>query len=241
MEKFSDTKVLILAAGFGKRLHPLTKKIPKPLISIGTDPILTLIIEKLLKTGFDQSQLVVNTHYLADQIEDYLKNNYPKVKISHEKEIRGTGGALFGAKNYLYGHNLLIHNADILSEENIADFLNSALKSENDAVMMLREDKRAENYGSIRLDENGCIVDIAGIIDSNKHSNLMFTGIHFIRKIIWDFMEECHFCSIINKFYIPAIKDHRKISSFMSSAYWNDIGNMESLADARLHFTGSQR
>ena len=80
MEKFANTKVLILAAGFGKRLKPLTDTIPKPLITAGNRTILALILEKVLKIGFNQSQIVINTHYLAEKISNFVMQNYPKVK-----------------------------------------------------------------------------------------------------------------------------------------------------------------
>lgn len=235
MEKFENTKVLILAAGFGKRLRPLTDTIPKPLITAGSQTILALILEKVLKTGFDQSQIVINTHYLAEKISDFVKKNYPKVNISYEPEIRGTGGALFGAKEHLRGHDVLIHNADILSDESLDRFLHFVVNDDCDAAMMIREDSEAEKYGLISVDDKGQIIDISGILGSNVKSKYMFTGIHYIRNSFWKVMDECDYCSIIDNFYIPALKNERKISAFISNAYWNDIGDLKRLEEARHH------
>ena len=235
MEKFANIKVLILAAGFGKRLKPLTDTIPKPLIAAGGQTILALILEKLLKIGFNQSQIVVNTHYLAEKISDFIKKNYPKVNISFEPEIRGTGGALFAASKFLRGHDILIHNADILSDENLDKFIHFVISNDCDAAMMIREDPDAEKYGPISVDDKGKIIDISGILGSNLKSKYMFTGIHYIRSSIWKDMDECDFCSIIDNYYIPALKNERKISAFITKAYWNDIGDFKRLKEARNH------
>lgn len=233
MDQFPGTKIFILAAGFGKRLKPLTEETPKPLIKIRDKTILALVIDKYLDIGFVEKDIVINTHYLAEKIEHFMRHNYPGVMISYEAKIRGTGGALFAARSHFEGSNILIHNSDILCEEDMRRFLDFALESRSIATMMLRKDGDALNFGSIVLNSSGDVVDIAGKLGSNKKSNFMFTGIHYLNKKIWEYAQECEFCSIWDSFYIPAYKGGERISSFISSAYWNDIGTLQRLQEER--------
>ena len=94
------TKAMIFAAGFGKRLVPLTKKTPKPLLQLNGKTLLENCI--LFLEGCGIKEIVINVHYLADQIIEFINKNKfkSKIHISHEKEkILGTGGGLINAKN----------------------------------------------------------------------------------------------------------------------------------------------
>lgn len=233
MDQFPGTKIFILAAGFGKRLKPLTDETPKPLIKIKDKTVLALVIEKFLDIGFIEEDIVVNTHYLAEKVEYFMRKSYPGVTISYEAQIRGTGGALFAAMRHFEGSNILIHNSDVLCDEDMRRFLEHALDNRSIATMMLRKDDAAINFGTIVLNSNGDVIDIAGKLGSNTKSNFMFTGIHFLNKKIWKYALEREFCSVWDSFYIPAIKGGERISSFISSAYWNDIGTPARLQEAR--------
>ena len=85
-------KAMILAAGFGKRMRPLTEKVPKPLIKVGSKNLLERSIEILIKIGVDE--LVINTHYLSQEIDNFLKNkNYGiSITLIKEEELLDTGG-----------------------------------------------------------------------------------------------------------------------------------------------------
>ncbi|MBY0281398.1 MAG: nucleotidyltransferase family protein [Alphaproteobacteria bacterium] len=102
---------MIFAAGYGKRLKPLTDHTPKPLIPIGNTTCLDESIQKITKAGI--KQVVVNTHHLAEQIHKHLEN-YPSIIISHEPEILETGGGLVNAlPNFDQNKPILIVNGDI--------------------------------------------------------------------------------------------------------------------------------
>ena len=89
--------VMIFAAGFGKRLKPLTDHTPKPLISLGSTTCLDLIIKRLKESGIQK--IVINTHHLANQIHDHLRQ-YSDIIVSYEKEILETGGGLLKVLHY---------------------------------------------------------------------------------------------------------------------------------------------
>ena len=110
-------KAMILAAGFGKRLGHLTQSTPKPLIKVKGQPLIKYHISKLLAA--DYSQIVINTHYLSDEIINYVKNEFdndPRIIFSIEKEILGTGGGIKKALHHFGSDDFLVLNSDIYSD-----------------------------------------------------------------------------------------------------------------------------
>jgi len=113
---------MILAAGFGKRMMPLTKDLPKPLISINGITLLENAIDFLKKLGCQQ--IIINTHYHHLKIESFInqRKDIVNIKLVYEKEILDTGGAVKNATPYFKNNNLLIVNSDIFwRQENIKD------------------------------------------------------------------------------------------------------------------------
>ncbi len=111
-------KAMIFAAGFGKRLLPLTENTPKALAEIQNRPILDWIIDNLIQSGI--TDIIINTHHLATKIVSFLKAKQCSIpiKTSHEENILGTGGGLFNTKDFWNSHNFFVCNADILCNAN---------------------------------------------------------------------------------------------------------------------------
>ncbi len=110
-------KAMILAAGFGKRLGHLTQSTPKPLIKVKGQPLIKYHLSKLLAA--DYSQIVINTHYLSDEIVNYVENEFnndPRIIFSIEKEILGTGGGIKKALHHFGNDDFLVLNSDIYSD-----------------------------------------------------------------------------------------------------------------------------
>ena len=112
-------KAMILAAGFGKRLHPLTLQHPKPLLKIGNETLLSNTIKLLTNLGIEE--VIINVHYLSDQIINYINNNKFKIKIiliNEKKKILDTGGGVLNAINYFSKSPFIIINPDTVWSSN---------------------------------------------------------------------------------------------------------------------------
>ena len=108
-------KAMILAAGFGRRLHPLTLNCPKPLLKIGNETLLSNTLKFLEQVGINQ--VVINVHYLSDQIVDYIDKNKFNLTITLVKEknkILGTGGGVLNAINNFSNEPFIIINPDTI-------------------------------------------------------------------------------------------------------------------------------
>lgn len=117
-------KALLLAAGFGTRLGPLTKEIPKPLIEVNGKPILDFCIRQILGAGINE--IVVNTHYRADAIEAYVnaQEYASQIIISYEEELLGTGGTLKKHIDFLAVSDFIVMHSDNYFEGSLLEMLN---------------------------------------------------------------------------------------------------------------------
>ena len=106
---------MILCAGYGKRLRPITKNCPKPLLKIGQETLLSNTLKFLIKFGI--KEVIINTHYLADQIVDYIDNNKFNLSITiikEKKKILDTGGGILNAIKYFSNKPFITINPDTI-------------------------------------------------------------------------------------------------------------------------------
>ncbi|MBX2832133.1 MAG: nucleotidyltransferase family protein [Rhodospirillales bacterium] len=112
----NTAQAMVLAAGFGKRMRPITDKMPKPLVPVAGKPMLDHVLDKMALAGFDQA--VVNSHYLGQMIVDHVaERTAPKVLTSPEQDILETGGGVKNALSMLDQEAILIANADVFWTE----------------------------------------------------------------------------------------------------------------------------
>lgn len=235
-------QAIILAAGFGSRLRPLTDHTPKALIECAGKPMLLWVLEYL--KSFKINHVVINTHYLADQIVDFLHKNTPSglnVEISDEQPlIKETGGALVQALP-LFSPNepILIYNTDVLSNLNLSALFNYHHTHQNAATLIVQN--RTSNRKLI-FDETMRLVGWKNQETGEKIGNtnfsydaLAFSGIHIIEPSMVSKMAEIY----SNQPFpvIPAyltLIDQYKIGGFIppQDTFWLEIGSPERLAKA---------
>ena len=132
-------EAMIFAAGFGKRMYPLSTKVPKPLLKVNGKPIIFYIIENLINLNF--KNIVINTHHLSDKFHDELKPYSNIVKIVFEEEILDTGGGFLNAikRNYFYNIKSpkVLINGDVLWKKTSNSPLKNILRNWNEEKMDL--------------------------------------------------------------------------------------------------------
>ena len=119
--------VILLAAGYGSRLNPITKSIPKTMIEIGGKPILEYIIEDCKKNGIINIGIVVS--HLKKQITDYFGNGRKfgvKIKYFQQKHLSGTSDALFEARSFVKNKSFIVYLADTIIPKGLKEFLKCA-------------------------------------------------------------------------------------------------------------------
>jgi len=162
----SDIDVLLLAAGFGKRLRPLTETIPKPMVEVGGEKLIDRHLKQLKAAGF--KRVFVNTHYRADVLAEHLKGEpVPglELKLVNEPTLLDTGGAIKNIESEVRSNYLLTVNSDTYIEGfPYAELVQQHVSDEDLplATLALREDEAAKSYGEVGIDAQGRIVSFVG-------------------------------------------------------------------------------
>jgi len=178
-------KAMILAAGFGKRMLPLTEKTPKPLIKVGPKNLLERSIELLIKMGIDE--LVINTHHLSDEIDNFLKNKNYGISISaiEEEELLDTGGGILNATRRFENNPFFVLNPDTIWNKNYYEELKILENSylENNKPILLLVDKINSHDKSFKGDFN---FGNKQIITRDTNNQYIFTGAQIINRSIFE-------------------------------------------------------
>ena len=139
-------KAMILAAGAGSRLSPLTDNTPKALVPFQGKPLLEIILKRLKYGGF--SDVVINIHHFADQVVDYLNStNFPgmNIQLSREETLLDTGGGIKHAAHLLGQEPVLFHNVDILTEIDLQDFYKSHQTINSEISLAIKDRETSRN------------------------------------------------------------------------------------------------
>ncbi|MFW6271480.1 MAG: sugar phosphate nucleotidyltransferase [Desulfosalsimonas sp.] len=217
-------KALVLTAGPGTRLLPHTKRMPKPLFPVAGQPIVEIIIRRLIEQGV--SAIAVNTHHLHEQVEAFIKSrSYPvPVVTRYEPEMMGTGGAITNFADFLGDRKpFLVINSDILTDINVTDAVKQHKANLCAATLIVHD---CPEFNKVRVDGNSMIKDFSGKPQENERC-LAFTGIQVIDPAIYDYIPAGPHVDII-EVYRSMIRGGQVIMAHESRGhYWYDLGTPE--------------
>ncbi len=227
-------KAMILAAGLGTRLRPLTNTIPKPLLPVGGVPLIVWNLLLLKRHGF--RQVVINLHYLGPLIEQALGTGSKfgiRIIYSHEPVLLGTGGGIKQAEPLFSGEPVLILNGDTLVELDLEALCDSHRTRNAAATLVLREDSDAVRWGLVEVGDKGRILRITGkgLGDSSPATPRMFAGIHILHPRLLRQVPKGVASSIIDP-YVTAIERGESVLGYDLRGYWSDIGTTERYTQA---------
>ena len=236
-------KALVFAAGLGTRLKPLTDTMPKALVPVAGEPLLSRVMRKLVAAGYDD--IVINVHHFADMIRDYVAahdNFGVKVSFSDETDqLRETGGGIRHAAPLLAGSGpFLVHNVDILSNLDLAWF--RARHQPGDLATILVSDRPTQRY--FLFDEEGLLVGWTNLatgevrspypgIDPDCCTRLAFAGIHTISPAIFPLMQDWPERFSIVDFYLSVCRTHAIRAAVMPGLVLHDVGKIAELSQLK--------
>ncbi len=183
MSKFT---LLILCAGFGKRMLELTQNTPKPLLRVNDTTLLGHTINFFKEIGCNE--FIINTHYLHHKIENYIKknfNNYP-IKLIYEPSILGTGGGIKNIFNYTQSKKICVVNSDIYWQlENKPDLINFLEDLDNVSHCKLLLSNKKNFFGLKKNDGDFHVLNNIALnwIDGNEP--FYYTGLQIVSKNIF--------------------------------------------------------
>lgn len=219
---------MILAAGRGTRLEPLSNLRPKPLFPVLNRPLLGVIMEQL--EGMGVREIVINTHHLAEKVVDFVRGRRwgLTVEVRVEPEILGTGGGVKNCADFLGDVPFfLLVNADIYHTFDLNPVVQYHREENNLATLVLCDDPRLNQVG---LNGEGRIVSVRGKEVQKSHASariLTFTGIHIISSEIFGYTPS-EGCFDIIGLYIDLASRGKAIKGYQAKeGYWRDIGRVE--------------
>ena len=234
-------QAMLLAAGLGTRLRPLTDTMPKALVPVAGRPLLHHVILRLKAAGFER--IVVNVHHFGQQIIDDLAANHHfglDVRISDERDmLLDTGGALkHAAPLFDPEFPILIHNVDILSDVNLQALWQQAapqtsvlLVSDRQTKRYLLFDERRQLRGWTNI-ETGAVKSPYEPFNPDRYRRLAFDGIHLFSPTLFPLMETWPDKFSIIDFYLQAC-DRFPIQAWeQAGLHMMDVGKIDTLADA---------
>jgi NDP-sugar pyrophosphorylase family protein len=235
-------KAMILAAGLGTRLRPLTNDRPKALVEVGGRTLLEIALSRLHTFGV--TEVIVNTHHFADKMAEFLKDHYSfgmRIEISREEELLDTGGGLKKAAPFFLEDGdphapFIVHNVDVISNIDLDAMVRFHLEQGALATLAVQQ-RKTSRY--LLFDEKGelCGRRVAKAEDSRVRAaetvqSLAFSGIHILSPRIFAEMQEQGAFSIIDAYLHLAAQGEKIVAYNASGGYWRDLGRLESIAEA---------
>lgn len=232
---------MILAAGVGSRLDPLTTQIPKPLCPVLGKPVMEHIILLCKEHGF--TNLCANTHVMADLVSAHFKDvekHGVKLNLIHEKNLTGVAGGIRSCKNFLTDDVILIIMGDALTDIDLSRFYEAHVNSNAEVTIALKEVEDTNPYGVAVTDKNNRVISFQEKPKPEEaKSNLANTGIYFFNQRILDEIppfEKVPVYDVATDLFKKLMSKSIPIHAVTIERYWADIGThkqyLQSIKDA---------
>ena len=232
-------KALLLCAGLGTRLRPITNNIPKCLVEINKKPILEYWLLELEKIGCEA--VLINTHYLNEKVSDYIAKRKQKkmhIEITYEKSLLGTAGTLIKNQNFFKNSTIALIHSDNMTNFNLNNLVEAHINRPNTCLltMLTFTTDSPQNCGVVISDKKNILRGFYEKVD-NPPSKIANGAIYIFENHLLDILVRKH--SNLNDFstqVIPLLID--KIFVYHTKESFIDIGTLENLKRARKLFNG---
>lgn len=237
-------KAMVLAAGLGTRLRPLTNDRPKALVEVSGSTLLEIALARLRAFGI--REVIINVHHFAEKMIEFLEANHNfgmRIEISREEELLETGGGLKKASWFFLepardrDDPVLVHNVDVLSTIDFERMVELHIKRNALATLAVQDRTTSR---PLLFDERGLLRGRASRSDAQTgitsrepvFASLAFCGIHVISPRIFEAIEEEGAFSIIDTYARLAGQGEAVVGFRADSYYWRDLGKPESITQA---------
>ena len=221
-------QVMILAAGLGTRLRPLTDMCPKPLLPLVLQPMLAHVLAQLREQGVTDA--IINLHHQADQIRQWLGNGQQwglRLHLSHERDILGTAGGIKRVEAWLHEAPFVVINADVLIDLDLRAVWQWHCQRGAMVTMVVRPDAAAHTYGPVLVDASDRVQRINGRPCGHgpeTGQETIFTGIQVVSPAVLQGIPPERHLSTTTDIYPALIAQHRAVYGYRHTGYWMDVG-----------------
>lgn len=222
---------MIMAAGVGTRLDPLTQKVPKPLIPVANRPIMDLILRHIKEFGI--TEVIANTHYLGDLIHDYFDQATDlgiELNYMYEDKLSGTAGGVKKCEWFFEpGETFVVVSGDALTDVNLDELIKKHKSSGAIATMALKRIPLSEisHFGVVVIDDDSRIIEFQEKPSiSEAKSNFVNTGIYIFETEIFKYIPENQFYDFAKNVFPAVMSSDHFLSAYVIDEYWSDIGTI---------------
>lgn len=209
---------MVLCAGLGTRLRPLTERRAKPMVPVGDRPAVAHVIERVRQAV--RSRIVVNSHHRSEDLRAWAEAE--SIAVSHERELLGTAGGLKRAEKLLGEGDVLVWNGDILTELDARELVEAHGNARANATLAVRA--RARGEGSVGIDAHGSVVRLRGERFGEETRGGDFLGIHAVGAALRERLPETG--CLVGDVYIPALGRGETIRAWVTESPFIDIGSV---------------
>jgi NDP-sugar pyrophosphorylase family protein len=221
-------KAMILAAGVGSRLDPLTRNLPKPLVPIVNRPVMEHIIVLLAKHGFQE--IMVNLHYLGDQIESFFGDGRHlgvNIHYSYEDQLWGDAGSVKRVEEFFKDETFIVVGGDDLADIDLTRLVRTHRDKKALATIALSLVDDPSEYGIVLMNEEG---RITRFMEKPKgeviFSNTANTGVYVFEPEVFELIPRNTFYLFGKQFFPQMLEQRRPLYGHLTASYWKDVGNL---------------
>ncbi len=230
-------KAMILAAGYGERLWPLTCDRTKPALPVLGKPLVGYVAEYLAKYGIED--VIVNLHHQPESVRRALGDGSDfgvRLRYVHEPVILGTSGALDNARAFLEDDTFVVVNGKLITDLD----LNAALETHRQrsalATLVLLRNEKYERFSVVET-RDGLVTKFAGMPSprlAHAEPPLMFTGIHILEPRIFEYIPRGVFSDTVTDVYLPAIARSERVAAHVAEGMWYELSTLRRYLDISL-------
>jgi len=230
-------RAMILAAGFGTRLRPLTNTVPKALVPVAGRPLIEYNL--LLLKAYGIEEVVINLHHLGGKIRETLGDGSAyglRIMYSPEDPILESGGGIKKAQPFLDGGTFLVLNCDTIIDIDLSALITAHRQTQSVATLVLRSDPKAASYGLLETDPGNRLRRIRGepaeVEVKETLSQYMFTGCQVLEPRVFDFMPAVKPFSTTRETYVSMLRADEPLYCFIHHGLWMTVDDTDAMIRA---------
>jgi mannose-1-phosphate guanylyltransferase/mannose-1-phosphate guanylyltransferase/phosphomannomutase len=218
-------KAMVLAAGLGTRLRPLTFEIPKPMVPLFDRPLMAHIVELCRRQGFDE--LVANLHYFPDSIRDYFGG---ALRYSYEQELLGTAGGVRNARDFFADELVVVVSGDSLTDIDLNNLVERHKSAGGIATLAVKQVDDPRELGVVLHDSDGRVSGFQEKPHPDEAlSSLANCGIYCFSPEVFDYFPGSEFVDWASDVFPVLLENDVPFYIHEIDEYWNDAGSFEKL------------
>jgi mannose-1-phosphate guanylyltransferase/mannose-1-phosphate guanylyltransferase/phosphomannomutase len=218
-------KAMVLAAGLGTRLRPLTYEIPKPMVPVLDRPVMAHILGSLKRQGFDE--VIANLHYFPDAVKNYFGD---RVEYRYEEELLGTAGGVRNVADFFGDDPVVVISGDALTDVDLNALVERHRSAGGIGTLTVKHVEDTQEYGVVIHDADGRIQGFQEKPDpAEALSHLGNCGIYCFSPEIFDYFPEEPFADWANDVFPALLENDVPFHVHETKEYWNDVGSLAEL------------